>query len=970
MKRVILLLLSMLGWNFAAVAATTADSEAWTRLLSQLQQPSMGYRLKARTAPSTAALEALAAAGFGGVEIGVDFRAPPPQAKQELRELLEAGRAAHLQVDLAPGGGQPYVSPGIADADSMQQLVADARELEPNRSFEVAIRQPATLVGQAMLVAVTAACIDHRADDQWVLDPDSAIDLTPKLTNVHELHWSGRPGQWVLFSFWQRATGQIPGPNPFQSPAEWSAHVPAQSQGRYYTADIFGAGGMTSALDFLSANILPADAALLSGGGLAHDSLEVQAEIFWTKDLPSEFQRRRGYSLLPFLPAIVAPKKYSFNPLDPRWGGPLPGKPYDFAGGIGERIRYDFDETLTDLYIDRYLAAKNTWAHAHGLQTRDQVAYNYFSLDMLRGGRAVDIPENESLDSGWRLPFDSTMPAYGTDRWRHMMDSYRLTGSSKDLAGHHRATLEFGDDFAIYHKQPIDYAQQLNESLAGGITMGLMTAFTSTDPAWPKPRGLAMVGLGDDWSSGWPQWRDWAALAGYFARSTVVTEFGQAAVDVAVYHDRGLSTVHDDAPLYASSRLETAGYTYDFIDPAALIIGGVPGTRSLFESTGYRALVIDNQAAIPVDVAHTLLALARRHVPIIIVGPAPSRSPGWLHHEAQDRGVGAAMRTLLSMDSVAAVGSRDEVPAALARKSCLPDASFAGEPPLLSVHRRAPGIDVWWLYNASERPVVSVGSFRTRGVPFMADLWTGQATPTPSWQQSSERTLVPIALAPRHSMALIFRHTSAAGIHIVSAGDARLLATQDAIALYGSSGVQHLSLSDGSARTIDAAVLPASVVPVNWHLQVDEFSPEGHRAHDLRLSSLQDWRAIPELQEAVGQAIYSAELTLPEAWVGIDRTAVLSIGEVAGAMRVSINDQLVTEQSVGDGEWIVGPLLKRGPNTIQIRLDTTLTNRMAALRASGAREYQTGPTPLESAPSGVLGPVVLSSALLLKALDQ
>jgi hypothetical protein len=954
----------LLGWHAAASAAGQAD---WPRLVSQLQQPPVEFRLKARTAPSSANLEALAAAGFGGVEIGVNFRALPAQAQRGLNDLLATGRKLHIQVDLAPGGGQPYVSPGISEADSMQQLVADAHELQSNQPFESEIRQPSALAGQATLVAVTAARIDHRADAQRVLDPDSAIDLTSKLSAAHILRWPAHQGQWVLFSFWQRASGQIPGLNPFQSPAEWSAQLPQQEPGRYFTADLFSAAGIRSALTFLSNNILPADSSLLTGGALAHDSLEVQAEIFWTADLPAQFYRRRGYSLLAFLPAIVAPKKYSFNPLDPRWGGPLPGNPYEFAGGIGARIRYDFDETLTDLYIDRYLNAMTAWAHARGMQTRDQVAYNYFSLDMLRSARAVDIPENESLDSGWRMPFDSTMPTYGTDRWRHTIDSYRLTGSSKNQAGRHRATLEFGDDFAIYHKQPIDYAQQLNESLAGGISMGLLTAFSSTDTSWPKPRGLAMIGLGDDWSSGWPQWRDWPALAGYFARSTVVTEFGQPAVDVAIYHDQGLSTVHDDAPLFASSRLESAGFSYDFIDPAALLASSASGGRSLFDRTGYRALIIDNQTAIPVAVARALILLARRHIPIIVIGSAASSSPGWLNHDAQDRSVRAAMHTLLSLDAVVAVSDRDEVPAALVRQGCMPAASFSAEPAVLTVHRRSHGIDVWWLYNPSSTAVTSIGSFQTQGVPYLTDLWTGQTMPAPSWQRSGERTQLPIALAPRHSIALLFRNDSSVPLHIVSAGDAHLLATRDAVVLFGAAGgTQHLSLSDGSERSVDLSALPAEVRLPSWHLRVDEFSPDGHRTHDFNQPALQDWRAIPELREVVGQATYSAEFNLPDNWFGAERSAVLSIGEIAGAMRVSINGQVVTEQSIGDGAWIVGTLLKRGANTIEIRLDTTLTNRMAALRASGAREYQTGPTLLESAPSGVLGPVVLFSGLRVK----
>lgn len=44
-----------------------------------------------------------------------------------------------------------------------------------------------------------------------------------------------------------------------------------------------------------------------------------------------------------------------------------------------------------------------------------------------------------------------------------------------------------------------------------------------------------------------------------------------------------------------------------------------------------------------------------------------------------------------------------------------------------------------------------------------------------------------------------------------------------------------------------------------------------------------------------------------------------------------------------------------------VRVDTTLLNRFVALRDLGDPRYQTGPTVLSSAPSGLLGPVTLLS---------
>jgi hypothetical protein len=714
----------------------------WQSTYPHLREPTGDSRPKARTRADQRNIEALAAAGFGSAEIGIDFRADPSSVRPALHALLENSRRVGLQVDLAPGGGQPYASPGIALADSMQQLVSEATALSGPMQYEWKPRQPRRLAGEATLVAISAARIVTDAAAPVLLDAKSAIDLTVKLDSRGVLHWHIPAGRWLLFAHWRRATGQIMAGNPFVAPEVWSSQLPANDKAAHLTADIFSAKGISTALAYMDQGLLSDDAALLRGGDLAHDSLEVQAEMFWTGDLPTEFQRRRGYSLIPYLPALNTPRDSSFNPLDPSWGGGLPVRPYEFNGDVGERVRYDYAQTLTDLYCDRYLNALAHWAHGKGMRTRVQVAYNYFALDMLRSGRAVDIAENESFDSGWSRPFDASIPAYGTDRWRHAMDSYRLTGSAMHLAGRSRATIEFGDDFAIYRKQPVDYVQQLDEALAGGITQGLLTAFLSPDTAWPVPQGLAHIGLGDEWTAAWPQWRDWQRLNSYFARATQLLESGAPRVDIAIYHDRGLATVHDDAPLFADATLEGAGYTYDFIDPAALSApdaGKIDGV--LFgQRVGYRALILDNQASIPAATAQALLTLARHGLRVIIVGDAPSASSGFANHEVSDRRVKASMAALMKLPNVARRVSRAEVAAALRNLECLPAASFGATSPLLSVRRQQNTHDLWWIFNPTNETVSVEALLSAVGAPYIVDLWSGRAERLAQWKQHDQQT--------------------------------------------------------------------------------------------------------------------------------------------------------------------------------------------------------------------------------------
>jgi alpha-L-rhamnosidase len=942
------------------------DSDFWHSTYPHLREPTADSRPKVRTRADQKNIEALAAAGFGSAEIGIDFRADPTLARPALRALLETSHNVGLHLDLAPGGGQPYASPGIELADSMQQLVLEAEAISGPMQYEWTPRQPSRLAGEARLVAISAARVVTDAAAPVVLDASSAIDLTPKVDGRGVLHWRIPAGRWLLFSYWQRATGQIMAGNPFVAPEAWSSRVPEKDKAAHLTADIFSAKGISAALAYLDQHFLSDNAALLRGGDLAHDSLEVQAEMFWTGDLPAEFLRRRGYSVIPFLPALNTPKDSSFNPLDPNWGGALPVRPYEFNGDVGERVRYDYAQTLTDLYCDRYLNAFERWAHAKGMLTRMQVAYNYFALDMLRSARAVDIAENESFDSGWSKPFDASIPTYGTDRWRHAMDSYRLTGSAMHLAGRPRATIEFGDDFAIYRKQPVDYVQQLNEALAGGITQGLLTGFSSADTGWPVPQGLAHIGLGDEWTAAWPQWRDWQRLTAYFARATQLLESGLPRVDVAIYHDRGLATVHDDAPLFADATLEGQGYTYDFVDPEALSEpeAGKIGGMLFGRRAGYRALVLDHEISIPAAAAQAILTLARHGLNVIIVGDAPSKSSGFANHEMNDRRVKTSMAALLKLPNVAQRASRAEAVAALHDLGCNPAASFGADSPLLSVRRQQNTHDLWWIFNPTDHAVSADASLSAVGAPYIIDLWSGRAERLAQWKQQDQRTLLALKIMPHQSITVLIRSDEAAPLHALLSPGIQVLQERDDFMVIADLP-QSLEFSDGISHAIDPRARPQPLAPTRWHLQVEEQLPDGGRTHELDLNELMDWRQIPALKEAVGSALYTAEVNLSPEWFGEDRGILLSVGDVEGAMQLMVNDHLVTEQTIGHGQWLVGTWLKPGVNSTKVRLDTTLLNRMVALRASGDGRYQTGPTALTSAPSGLLGPVILSSVARL-----
>lgn len=79
------------------------------------------------------------------------------------------------------------------------------------------------------------------------------------------------------------------------------------------------------------------------------------ARIPWTPRMLDEFERRRGYDLRPWLPALFSPETLGFAPDEL------------FALEQVAAVRCEFAEVWTDLFAEAYFAPLNRWCAEHGL---------------------------------------------------------------------------------------------------------------------------------------------------------------------------------------------------------------------------------------------------------------------------------------------------------------------------------------------------------------------------------------------------------------------------------------------------------------------------------------------------------------------------------------------------------------------------------------------------------------------------
>jgi hypothetical protein len=274
------------------------------------------------------------------------------------------------------------------------------------------------------------------------LDSQSAKVLSDRMQPDGTFQWEVPRGQWQLFVF-------------FQQPVN--------------TRVIGGVGaGPQLVLDHMNRTALEAHLRRISEAADAEigsfygktvragfcDSLEVEAEIYWTDNFLSEFHRRRGYDLTPWLPFIQTPGRG--NPY-----GPYESAPW-FEGPDAERVRKDYSQTVSDLWIDNFFAPLGEWLHKRGLKARVQA--HGAPADLLKAYGLADIPETEQLYANGRKEFlkaaSSAAHVYGrglvsAESFVHFGQAYKSTPES--LERDVNRLISAGANQIVYHGFPYVY---------------------------------------------------------------------------------------------------------------------------------------------------------------------------------------------------------------------------------------------------------------------------------------------------------------------------------------------------------------------------------------------------------------------------------------------------------------------------------------------------------------------------------
>lgn len=926
----------------------------------------------------------MAQSGAGGFHIlphgGHPLKVPglPPGAfdfgtplwAENFKIAMEAADEHDMEVDLPTSSGWPWASPVTKEniEHSTQQLGFGATNVTGPSEYVGA--PPAALGPDAKLVAVTAARRDPAGQDpnnRTLLDPSSVQDLTSTLDGEGRVHWQVPAGEWVLFGFWRSST---------HAPGFACEHDPVQCPNTGLIIDHLSRAASDAARDYLDEHLFArlGDLPQRVGRLMNEDSLEgFRARLLWTGAFLQEFEARRGYDLTPYLPALSVPAGKQ------GLGGFQGGIAYDFPAGVGERIRHDYAQTLTDLWVENHILPTNKWARTHGMKFSGRaIGFDFLALEPIAANRAYEIPEIDHI----------------TDA---QIDWISIASSGAHLSGSRITISELGDlvdkDYMITFE---DLKWMADRLFAGGANEVGHHVFPYQHvagagwPSWsPFSHENVPFGISEAWGPNLPQWKDFPKMNGYLARAQKVLQAGRPVNDVAVYRDmqgsngNGFDFSSDPLEPLINSSLTNSGFTFDIVNPEAVTDAdtGVRGNRLVMDHPRYRALVmdldgsvrrgaVDSSDAISAEVARRLVSFGKAGLPIVFVGRYPDRGVSYAKPGAEDKAVNAAVAQLKAMPNVRLAADEMDVAETLEQLGVRPDLSLSGvsaepvqcghgAPCVYNVHRRTEKGDFWFLWNGGTTSVDFTGSFRAASrAPSSWDLWNGTRSRLGLYKEQAGRVSVPIELAPGESTVIGFvdkvkRHVVATDADAVEVRGGKLYLRST------KAGKATATLSDGDQRRVQFENLPAPLEPSQWHLHVEGAVPSGTETHDLVLDELEDWREIPEIESTSGTGTYTADLKLSRDWSAPDRGAFLQLGRVeGGSVSVFVNGHRVSRAVVPPPRLDVGRFLRPGSNRIEVVLRTTLKNRLYSLSSQPGYTRFANRGELTMA-YGLLGPVEL-----------
>ena len=705
------------------------------------------------------------------------------------------------------------------------------------------------------------------------------------------------PGTWQLFSFKEMPTGQ--------------RVVGAAGSGPQLVLDHMNKRAFDEYAERVGGTARKYDGQYFGHGlrAIFCDSLEVRAYLFWNDHFLDEFRQRRGYDLTPYLPILKVP---GFEVPYEATAARLPL--YDIKG-IGDRVRQDYWQTVSDVMIENFYSPFIQWAEANNLQSRVQAHGS--PTDLLRVYGASSIPETEDLLDNGRYDF-LKMASSGADLYG------RKIVSSESFVWHGKT----------YQTTPEKIKRYADELLTAGINEIIYHGYPYEykDRPFPGWHPFATEGpFSSDMNQSNPFWPYLPQLNQYITRLQYISQTGVSEVPVALYRNMLAYDAIEPPPPEPEidTELMNAGYNFDHINAYAILKSKVADGK-LISPGGQKfgVLVFPQQESLSVQLADQLVAFARQGLPVVFIGGVPKTESNVVDGRLSDNPGLDTLRNVLTDGNVHVAPDAKGV-AKILETSVPPNLQFNGTP-LPFIEKRIGKLDTYFLRNPDDGAKQTILECHAIGTPEIWNPWTGDIRRLAHFERSGGTVRVPIDVDPYGSVLLVFNPD-------------------------GKSAEKPIEMSAPAQPKLQIAVGERG-----WDFHGVGIGP-GSRPEviDMKMSSLEDWTTTDRLRNFSGRGQYTTTFTVSASLLDGHSRIILDLGDVGDVAQISINGKSGPDLLLRPYRADVTPLLQTGENTLQITVVNALFNALSAQgRSANYRPEETN-TANGLLSSGLVGPVRL-----------
>ena len=648
------------------------------------------------------------------------------------------------------------------------------------------------------------------------------------------------------------------------------------------------------------------------------DSMELEGAN-WNDDLPAEFEKRRGYSLIPYLPFVLKKVGHMGNPLDEEYGTKFPD---EITEDI-KRVDLDFYQTRIELFKERFIDTFNEWCHTNNVKSRMQ-AYGR-GMHPLEASMEVDIPEGETWlfkEVGREYPDTGLI-----GRAPRMCNKYVSSGAA--LAGKKIVSCEEITNTAMAFMATLENIKVAgDQSNISGVNHSILHGFNYSPPETMFPGWIRYGAYFNERNTWWPyfrKWTDYKARISFLLQNTVPqanVAILQPLTDLWLKHGPQRDPFPQKwYPEYQNNLWEAIhqnGGGCDYVSENIINTATFEKGEMIYNERRYSTLLLPEIETLDLKTARSLADFSEQGGKIVFIGKKPYKSPTFIKGNASDVAVKNIVTELIKKDNVIVYPSptgdviqwywelQDEI-------GLRPYVRFDKTNRYVSQSNyRIGDHSLFFIANSSLSEHVSVKAefeVKEKLHPWIWNPETGEKMLYPTLGSNRK---IQLELPRATSVIIVFESESA--------------------------GKQF------EPMTYDKRGIELTGV---WQLRLNHINGEKQK---LELNSLKDLIEMKETKEFAGEVFY--EKTINK--VSNDYQQI-DLGDVQGVTELTLNGKLIGTRWYGAHVYNVKNVWKVGENTLSIKLTSitgnylkSLTDNPVAMDWTKHQNYY---------PMGIMGPV-------------